>query len=107
MAMIDYSENYLIEQPAIELFRSLDYTHLDCFLESFAPIGTLVRETYSNVALVPRQRESLKMFNPFFPAEAIEELICDRGILNPVNANREIYSYARWNNSLSKELRNE
>jgi hypothetical protein len=30
-----YSENSLIEQPAIELFKSLSYAYQDCYNETF------------------------------------------------------------------------
>lgn len=95
----DYSEDFLIEQPAIELFKSLDYTHRDCFHETFGENGTLGRETSSNVVLIPKLKEALVKINILLPAEAIdkaiEELTRDRGILSSVNANREIYKLLR------------
>lgn len=93
------NELNLIEQPAIELFQSLDYTHQDCFHETFGEKGTLGRTTSSDVVLIPKLRESLIKLNPTLPAkainQAIEELIRDRGILNPVTANREVYKLIR------------
>src|SRR3990172_4525918 len=97
--MSNYSEDSLIEQPAIELFQSLDYTHQNCFHETFGEHGNLGRETSSNVVLIPRLRGSLTKLNPSLPAEAIdqaiEELTRDRSILNRVTANREIYKLLR------------
>lgn len=95
----DYSENFLIEQPAIEIFKSLDYTHRDCFHETFGENGTLGRGTSSNVVLIPKLKEALVKINILLPAEtidkAIEEVTRDRGILSSVNANREIYKLLR------------
>ncbi len=41
----DYSEDTLIEQPAIALFAELGYETANCFHERFGPHGTLGRET--------------------------------------------------------------
>lgn len=93
------NELNLIEQPSIELFQSLGYDHLDCFHETFGEKGTLGRTTSTDVVLIPKLKESLIKLNPSFPSEAInqaiEELIRDRSILNPVTANREIYNLIR------------
>ena len=94
-----YNELNLIELPAIELFKSLGYEHLDCFNEIFGENGTLGRETPSDVVLVPRLRDALYRLNPDLSDEAIEqaieELTRDRSSLNPVVANREIYKMIR------------
>ena len=93
--MNDYSESSLVEQPAIELYQSLDYEHQNCFNEKFGENGTLGRETPSDVVLVPRLKTALFHLNPDLSEEAIalavEELTRDRSSLNPVIANREIY----------------
>ena len=47
-----YSEDLLIEQPAIEIFKSLGYSHLNCFDETFGQKSTLGRETSSDVVLI-------------------------------------------------------
>jgi type I restriction enzyme R subunit len=39
--MTDYSEDVLIEQPAIKLFSSLGWETVDCFEEVFGRDGTL------------------------------------------------------------------
>ena len=97
--MKNFSEACLIEQPAIEIFQSLGYEHIDCFNETFGAGGTLGRDTPANVVLVPRLKESLQKLNPDLPGEAItlaiEELTRDRSSLNPVVANREIYKMLR------------
>ena len=93
--MSDYSEDSLVEQPAIELFRELDWKTANCFYEKFGSNGTLGRETSSVVVLVPRLRAALVELNPDLPSEAIElaieELTRDRSVMSPANANREVY----------------
>lgn len=94
-----FTESSLIEQPAIEIFQSLGYTHQNCFYETFGKDGTLGRETPSDVVLVPRLRKALLSLNPDLSNEAlelaVEELTRDRSSLNPVAANREIYKMLR------------
>ncbi len=51
----DYSEDALIEQPAIALFAELGYETANCFHERFGAHATLGRETSGEVVLVPRQ----------------------------------------------------
>ncbi len=93
--MSKYDELNLIELPAVELLESIGYLHLDCFKETFGESGTLGRETSSDVVLLTKLKDALIKLNPDIPYEAIEqateELIRDRSILNPVNANSEIY----------------
>lgn len=99
MGLKDYSEDYLIEQPAIKLFKSLNYAHVNCYNETFGKGGTLGRETPTDVVLVDRLKKSLEVLNPTLPNEAIvlaiEEIARDRSSLNPVAANREIYQMLR------------
>ncbi|MCZ7398981.1 MAG: HsdR family type I site-specific deoxyribonuclease [Candidatus Methanoperedens sp.] len=93
--MSDYSEDSLVEQPAIELFSELDWQTANCFYEKFGEKGTIGRETSSVVVLLPRLRAALLSLNPDLPSEAIElaieELTRDRSIMSPANANREVY----------------
>ncbi len=49
--MKDYSEDALIEQPAIALFAELGYETANCFNERFGPRGTLGRETSADTRL--------------------------------------------------------
>ena len=51
--MSDYSEDSLVEQPAIELFSQLGWYPKNCFYEKFGENGTLGRETSSEVVLLP------------------------------------------------------
>ncbi|MFH1328193.1 MAG: type I restriction endonuclease subunit R [Candidatus Bathyarchaeota archaeon] len=93
--MTSYSEDVLIEQPAINYISELGWQTANCFYETFSSSGTLGRETSSEVVLVSHLRPALQKLNPELSPEAvglaIEELTKDRSSLNPVNANREIY----------------
>lgn len=94
-----YTEINLVEQPAIDLFKSLGYTHENCYHEAFGEKGTLGRAASTDVVLIPRLKQSLIKLNPSLTPEAIEqaieELTRDRSILNPVTANREVYKLIR------------
>jgi type I restriction enzyme R subunit len=92
----DYSEDTLIEKPAIELFEGLGWKSLNCFYEVCSPKhATLGRETTAEVVLVPRLRSALELLNPDLPPEAvelaIEELTRDRSMMSLVAANQEVY----------------
>ena len=52
----DYTENSLVEQPAIALFEELGWETANCFYETFGPKGTLRRETLYDVVLEPKLR---------------------------------------------------
>ena len=102
----DYTENSLVEQPAIALFSELGWEAANCFYESFndspSPLSSpkgrginLGRETSYDVILEPRLRAALRRLNPGLADEAInfavEELTKDRGLMSPAQANREVY----------------
>jgi len=93
--MSDYSEDALVEKPAIELFGELGWQTANCFYEVCGPNGTLGRETTTDVVLVSRLRPAMERLNPDLPAEAfeqaIEELTRDRSAMSMAAANREIY----------------
>jgi type I restriction enzyme R subunit len=94
-----FTEDSLIEQPAIGLFKSLGFLHQDCYNETFGGTCILGRETSTDVVLKPRLKQALINLNPSLPSDAIEqaieELTHDRSILHPVTANREIYKLIR------------
>ena len=91
-----YSEESLVEQPAIELFGELRWETADCFHEFDQAGGSpLGRETAAEVILVWRLRAALEKLNPTLPAEAItqaiEEIKRDRSRMSLAAANHEIY----------------
>lgn len=91
----DYSEDALVEQPAIALFAELGWETSNCFYERFGQDGTLGRETPTEIVLVSRLSPTLERLNPDLSRQAIdlaiEELVRDRSLVSPVQANREVY----------------
>lgn len=90
-----YSEDALIEQPAISLFGSLGWETGNLYNEWTGNNSKEGRQTQQDVVLVDRLRTALGKLNPDLPEEAfdqvIEELTRDRSKLLPVNANQEVY----------------
>ncbi|MDS4042656.1 MAG: type I restriction endonuclease subunit R [Candidatus Competibacter sp.] len=90
-----YTEDQLVEQPAIGLFAALGWQTMSAMEETFGLGGTLGRETKGEVVLVDRLRAALGKFNPRLPPEAIntavDELTRDRSAMSLAAANREIY----------------
>jgi len=90
-----YSEDSLVEQPAIELFQELGWDGANCYHETFGAYGFLGRETAAEVVLTSRLRPALAKLNPSLPSEAIEsaieQLTRDRSAMSAVQANREVY----------------
>ena len=90
-----YTEDQLVEQPAIGLFESLGWTTISALDETFGPNGTLQRETKGEVVLAPLLRAALTRLNPALPPEAItaaiDELTRDRSAMSLEAANREVY----------------
>jgi type I site-specific restriction-modification system R (restriction) subunit len=90
-----YTEDQLVEQPAIGLFAELGWTTVSALEESFGATGTLLRETKGEVVLVSRLRAALERLNPALPPEAItaavDELVRDRSAMSLEAANREVY----------------
>ncbi len=91
----NYSEDSLVEQPAIELFKELGWEVANCYQETFGPNGSLGRETAAEVVLTSRLRPTLEKLNPDLPAEAItiaiDALTRDRSAMSNTEANRQIY----------------
>jgi len=52
-----YTEDQLVEQPAISLFTALDWQMVSALDETFGPGGTLGRETKGEGVLVARPRQ--------------------------------------------------
>ncbi|MGA2870672.1 MAG: type I restriction endonuclease, partial [Verrucomicrobiota bacterium] len=90
-----YTEDQLVEQPAIGLFAELGWQTVSALEETFGPTGTLQRETKGEVVLVARLRAALERLNPALPSEAItaavDELSRDRSAMSLASANREVY----------------
>jgi len=96
-----YTEDQLVEQPAIGLFAELGWTTMSALEEIFGtpspglaatlshPMGegaSLGRETKGEVVLVSRLRAALERLNPALPPEAntaaVDELTRDRSAMS-------------------------
>jgi type I restriction enzyme R subunit len=93
--MSRYTQDHLIEQPAIQLLEhELGWNSVNAFDEWSPGISSLGRETKREVVLTSRLEPALQSLNPELPAEAldaaVEELTRDRSALSLVEANREI-----------------
>jgi len=90
-----YTEDQLVEQPAIGLFAELGWTTVSAMEEILGPDGTLGRETKGEVVLASRLRAALIKLNPSLPPEAIttamDDLTRDRSAMSLEAANREVY----------------
>ncbi|MEI8292246.1 MAG: type I restriction endonuclease, partial [Verrucomicrobiota bacterium] len=102
-----YSEDTLIEQPAIELFAGLGWQTIGAFDEVFGKGGTLGRENAGEVVLLRHLEPALKKLNPKAPPEAIDtavyELTRDRSVMSQAAANREVYTLLK--NGVKVEIR--
>lgn len=95
--MNPYSEDELIEQPAIGLLEGMGWETLNCYSEfekiEGSPLG---RQTKSEVVLISRLRPALAQLNPDATEDtitkAIEQLTDSRALMSAVEANREIYT---------------
>ncbi len=90
-----YTEDQLVEQPAINLFAELGWETVSAMEEVMGADGTLGRETQGEVVLSARLEAALTRLNPEVPSEAIKQavdvLIMDRSAMLPASANREVY----------------
>lgn len=91
-----YTEDQLVEQPAIGLFAELGWKTLSAFEETFGATGTMQRETSAEVVLTSRLRTALEQLNPkLSPAAisaAVDEILRDRSAMTAAAANRDIYT---------------
>jgi type I restriction enzyme R subunit len=90
-----YTEDLLVEQPAIEIFKQQGWSFISAKEERLGLQATLGRETKSEVVLVSKLRTALENLNPQLPPEAIksavEETERDRSAMSLAAANR-----GRW-----------
>ncbi len=95
MTPAGYTEDELVEKPAIEVFRELGWKTINAYDEFDHGTSTLGRETKSDVILKNQLRNALLRLNPDAPLEAIHEAIAiltkDRSRMSMAAANREIY----------------
>jgi type I restriction enzyme R subunit len=89
-----FTEDELVERPAVTLLEGLEWEHKNCYDDMQRGTCNLGRETFADVVLVSRLRPRLEALNPKVPAvgldEAVRELMRDRTRMSPANANREV-----------------
>jgi type I restriction enzyme R subunit len=94
-----FSEDQLVEQPAIRLFEELGWHHVNAYYEMLGPGGTLGRDNKSEVFLVERLRASIERLNPDMPAETVEQAVTEitrpRTTLHYARANQQLHSLMR------------
>ncbi len=94
-----YTEDQLVEQPAIKLFVDLGWKAVNAYHETLGPDGTLGRDNKSEVFLRRRLRSAIERLNPGVQSEtveqAVQEIIRPRTVMQVVGANQEIYHLLR------------
>ena len=99
-----YTEDALVEQPAIQLFSDLNWETITCWKEVFGSVDDesllnnplfLGRETRNDVVLFARLKAALLKLNPdinrLIIQEAIDEIVRDRSAMTSVSANEAVY----------------
>ena len=91
-----YSEDQLVEQPAIALLAEMGWETLDCYDEFEGGSSPLGRANRGEVVLTTRLRPALERLNPDVSTEAInaaiDELTRSRTVMTPAEANCEVYT---------------
>ncbi len=91
-----YSEDQLVEQPAIALLAEMGWETLDCYDEFEGGSSPLGRANRGEVVLTARLRPTLERLNPDVSTEAIDaaidELTRSRAVMTPAEANCEVYT---------------
>ncbi len=94
-----YTEDQLVEQPAIALFEELGWEHINAMQETMGPEGLLGRDNRAEVFLNRRLRASIERLNSEAPAEAVElaiiEVTKSRAAMHYARANQEIHTLLR------------
>ena len=94
-----YSEDQLVEQPAINLLEELGWETINAYRETLGPNSTLGRDSRSEVFLVERLRAAIERLNPETPAEAVdqavEEITKPRTGMHYARANQQIHGLLR------------
>jgi type I restriction enzyme R subunit len=95
MSPAGYTEDALVERPAVALLAELGWETINAYHEFDRGASMLGREARCDVILTARLRLALQRLNPKAPPETIdqtvEELTRDRSRMSMVAANREIY----------------
>lgn len=94
-----FTEDELVERPALELLADLGWTFVDAYAETLGPDGTLGRDSITEVVLSHRLRHALRHVNPAVPEPAREEALAavskGRSLMDRTRANREVHTLLR------------
>jgi type I restriction enzyme R subunit len=94
-----FTEDELVEQPAVDLFCSLGWETVNAYHEALGPDGTLGRTSQAEIVLSRDLHAALVRLNPGLPTDAIESardmLTRDRSAMSVVQANRDLYRLTR------------
>jgi len=94
-----YTEDQLVEQPAIKLFEELGWETVNAYQETLGSDGTLGRDNKSEVFLTRCLRDAISRLNPAAPTEAVEQAVQQvtrtRVTMQVVRANEEVYDLLR------------
>jgi len=96
MTHLTYTEDQLVEQPALQLLAELGWQVINARDEVLGPGGTLGRESKVDVVLWTNLMDALQRLNPQVPPAALQSagelLQRHRGGMDGVAANRELYA---------------
>ena len=94
-----FTEQELVEVPAIEVFEDLEWETVNAYYEVLGPDGTLGRDNKSEVFLVGRLRRAIERLNPGMPADSIDQAVAEiakpRRALHYARANQEVHALLR------------
>jgi len=94
-----FTEQQLVEIPAVEVFEDLGWGTVNAYNEVLGPEGTLGRDNKSEVFLVRRLRAAIERLNPGMPADAVDQAVTEitksRVALHYARANQELHSLLR------------
>jgi type I restriction enzyme R subunit len=94
-----YSEDQLVEQPAIALFQELGWDHINAMHETMGPDGLLGRDNRAEVFLRQRLRAAIERLNPNARSDAVDlavtEVTKSRAAMQYARANEEIHALLR------------
>ena len=94
-----FSENDLVEQPAIDLFKSLGWQSVNLYGEFNKGKSPEGRESKRDAILPNRLKAALKKLNPGLPDAARDEayhtLARERNAIEPIRANAELHDFIR------------
>jgi type I restriction enzyme R subunit len=98
-----YTEDSVVEQPAIALLGELGWQTVNAYTETLGPEGTLGRDNQGEVVLVPRLRAALMSINGDIDIDireaavqqAIDAIVTDRSIMDSTRANQAVWRLLR------------